>query len=87
MTTPSHCDYRTIPLTKDKCALVDERDYEFLSQWKWSTQVHGRTFYAVRADYSIEEAYAAYCRAAETHHGEFSCLGEKLTIDTAADTA
>ena len=44
---------KRIPLTKGREALVDDTDYEFLSQWKWC--VHdGR--YAVRATRNAEGA-------------------------------
>ena len=39
---------RTIPLTQGKVALVDDADYEWLNQWKWSAVKKGRCFYAVR---------------------------------------
>ena len=39
---------KKIPLTLGKIAIVDDADYEWLSQWKWLA-VKGRyTFYAVR---------------------------------------
>jgi hypothetical protein len=41
-------DYRTIPLTQGKIALVDVADYEFLMQWKWCAHKDRRTWYAVR---------------------------------------
>lgn len=43
---------RTIPLTQGKVALVDDADYEFLSQWKWratTITARNRTSYAVRS--------------------------------------
>jgi hypothetical protein len=36
---------KEIPLTKGKVALVDDEDYEYLSQWKWCYNVNG---YAIR---------------------------------------
>lgn len=40
---------KQIPLTKDKVALVDDEDYDFLMQWKW--RFHGG--YAVRTDWIL----------------------------------
>jgi hypothetical protein len=39
---------RTIPLTQGKVTLVDDEDYEMLSQWKWCAQRNRTDFYAVR---------------------------------------
>jgi hypothetical protein len=41
---------REIPLTRGQVALVDDADYEWLSQWKWSAQYnpYTKSFYAVR---------------------------------------
>lgn len=39
---------KQIPLTQGKFAIVDDEDYEFLSQWKWHIS-HG---YALRSDLS-----------------------------------
>lgn len=39
---------KKIPLTQGQFALVDDSDYEFLSQWKWyANKLHGN-FYAMR---------------------------------------
>jgi hypothetical protein len=40
---------KTIPLTQGLFALVDEADYEILSQFKWYAQKIRHTAYAVRA--------------------------------------
>ncbi len=39
---------KEIPLTQGKVALVDDCDYEYLSQWKWYTLQCGNVAYAVR---------------------------------------
>ena len=39
---------RKIKLTKGKYAIVDDKDYEWLNQWKWYAQKGGRTYYAAR---------------------------------------
>lgn len=39
---------KTIPLTKGYEALVDDADYEMLSQWKWMASICGRKPYATR---------------------------------------
>lgn len=39
---------KLIPLTKGQFAIVDAADYEYLSQWKWTADKKGKTFYAMR---------------------------------------
>src|SRR5690606_30452111 len=39
---------KQIPLTKGYVALVDDEDYEWLSQWKWCAFEKGNTTYARR---------------------------------------
>lgn len=36
-------EYREIPLTKGKVAIVDAADYDWLNQWKWHAQIRRRT--------------------------------------------
>lgn len=39
---------KTIKLSMGQFAMVDDEDFEYLSQWKWSTVKGKHTFYAVR---------------------------------------
>ncbi len=39
---------RQIQLTQGKYALVDDEDYEWLSQWKWHADKKGNNYYAKR---------------------------------------
>lgn len=41
---------KIIFLTKRKYALVDDEDYEYLSQWKWYASKQRNTWYAKRKD-------------------------------------
>lgn len=43
---------KAIPLTQGEVALVDDKDYELLNQWKWTLRRCGRTKYAYRMDYT-----------------------------------
>ena len=41
---------REIPLTQNKVAIVDDADYDWLSQWKWHAhKARSGGFYAIRA--------------------------------------
>lgn len=41
---------KQIPLTKGKFAIVNDGDYEFLSNWKWSASFNGSLWYAQRSE-------------------------------------
>lgn len=43
---------RQIPLTQNQVAIVDDDDYEWLSQWNWHAKNENGHWYAMRADYS-----------------------------------
>jgi HNH endonuclease len=43
---------KAIPLTQGKVALVDDADFEWLSQWKWQAVLEGHVWYAIRTDRS-----------------------------------
>ena len=50
---------KQIPLSRGRFALVDDEDYEWLNQWKWSF-LNTRTGYAVRHDYSVSKTEMLY---------------------------
>lgn len=60
---------KCIPLSQDKTAIVNDSDYEWLNQWKWSATRGHKTFYAVRG-----EAVAPYKRRLIQMHRQI--LGE-----------
>jgi len=43
-------DYREIPLTQGKVAIVDAKDFECLNQFKWYAHKNVNTWYAVRKE-------------------------------------
>jgi hypothetical protein len=45
---------KEIPLTQGKVALVDDEDYEYLSQWKWWAMKNGKNWYAGRNSRTID---------------------------------
>ncbi|MBE9594389.1 MAG: HNH endonuclease [Proteobacteria bacterium] len=42
-------DMKEIPLTQNQVTLVDDKNFEFLNQWKWFANKNCNTFYAARA--------------------------------------
>lgn len=48
---------REIKLTKNKVALVDDSDFEWLSKWKWHAEKKRKTFYASRKDENHNTVY------------------------------
>lgn len=40
---------KKIPLSQGQFALVDDSDFDWLSQWKWHAQKNHNTYYAVRS--------------------------------------
>ena len=45
---------KTISLTQDKYAIVDDEDFERLNQWKWRCQKYHSGFRAVRTSSLLE---------------------------------
>jgi hypothetical protein len=41
---------KKILLTQNQVTLVDDEDFDWLSQWKWYTQKSRDTFYAIRME-------------------------------------
>lgn len=39
---------KRIPLTRGQFAIVDDEDFEYISQWKWYAAKQPKTFYAAR---------------------------------------
>lgn len=51
---------KEIALTQGMAALVDDEDYEYLSQFKWQVMVRSYTSYAVRCLWKEGKQYASY---------------------------
>jgi len=49
---------KEIKLTQGKVALVDDADFEWLSQWKWYVIKNRHTYYAMRSEYNPETGKA-----------------------------
>ncbi len=61
---------KEIPLTQGKVALVDDGDYEHLSQWKWHAKIDRHTWYAKRGEYHDGKQTTVYM-----HHVIFGDKG------------
>lgn len=42
---------KLLSLSKEKFAIVDDEDYEYLNQWKWHVRKSRSSYYATRTDY------------------------------------
>lgn len=49
---------KSIPLTREKFALVDDEDYDYLCKWKWQYQHNGTTGYAIRSGWDGEHKFS-----------------------------
>lgn len=49
---------KSIELSRGLFAVVDDDDYDFLMQWKWTALVAPRTFYAYRRQRMTDRKYA-----------------------------
>jgi hypothetical protein len=68
---------KQIKLTQGQIAIVDDDKYEYLNQWRWHAQKHGRTYYAVRTQsYYVNDIYTRIC--IQMHHEVF---GRKTYLD------
>ena len=53
---------KTIPLSKNKHAIVDDADYEELSKCNWFADKHNSSYYAVRNEWVGGKQRKAYGR-------------------------
>jgi len=72
-----HDSMKKIPLTKNKSALVDDKDYEYLNQWKWFYH-YG---YARRSQYMGGGAKNRKYKMIHMHRVIMQCP-EGLQVDT-----
>jgi hypothetical protein len=68
---------RAIQLTQGKYALVDDADYEWLSQWLWFADSNGRHWYAVRNLRSASDGK----RGIVSMHREILDIAPQLVVD------
>ncbi len=66
---------KEIILTQNQIAFVDDKDYEYLNQWKWCAHKSCRTFYAIRNIYPLNRR----CPVRITMHHEV--FGKNIRID------
>lgn len=46
---------KQIPLTQGQFALVDDKDFDYLNQWKWCAVKYKNGYYAQRTSYPLNE--------------------------------
>lgn len=70
---------KKIPLTRGIFAIVDDADFDILSQWKWHALKAGdRTYYAVR---SLPRRKGLPRQKIFMHRVILDCLGSSLVVD------
>lgn len=67
---------KLIPLTKGMFAQVDDEDYEYLMQWKWSAHMTGKIFYSRRVEYKNKKQYCI-----KMHRFILSMNDAKIVVD------
>jgi hypothetical protein len=72
---------REIKLSQDKVALVDNEDYEWLSQWKWSAFQNRSGYYAVRNERVKEMGGIKRSRKLILMHREILQAKDDMDVD------
>lgn len=72
---------KKISLTQGKVALVDDKDFEFLSKFKWYARKNGRTYYATRNSRQVNKVRTAQIQMHKVIMGETPCGKEIDHID------
>ena len=60
---------KAIPLTHGKEAFVDDEDYDYLSQWKWSLEPRRRSCYVRRKQYGLSRSTNVYLHQVVAERG------------------
>jgi hypothetical protein len=64
---------KSILLTKGHAALVDDLDFDFVSQWKWCADASSRTVYAIRGFKISGRQFSERLHVALARHWGWTC--------------